>query len=426
MILKIFSAFGLIAGFSSCLCILFLSLFNRFELTVLEVPLLILMGLIYIRKRGLHFQTPNITAHSFFEIALYLSIVGFAVSFCNWTLQSPHGNWDAWAMWNLRARFLFRGGDHWRDMFSEAFEGRHPDYPLLLPAMVAKSWYYLGTESVIVPILWALLFALGVAAFLFAGLSLLRGRKQACLGTSILLATPFFAQHAASQYADMPLMFYILGTLVLLSLGLERGRDKNAFLFIAGLFCGFAAWTKDEGMLFVFCVLLCWCIYSFRNGTLFSKQTALIVLGIFPGLLTSLLFKFYAQEAGGIYNVSEIVARLSQTSRYAIVLLALFKEFYGFPLVLLVYLLIVGIQPGSKRLPEKLTLTILLMMLTGYILIYLITPHPLGWQLATSLKRLLLQLWPAFLFFFFQIARNPEEIGSRFVAPDSGRQSLYA
>lgn len=415
MILKIFLAFGLIAGFSSCFSLLSLSLFNGFALSVAELPLLILIGVIYIRRRRFRFQTLSIAAHlSFFDVALYLSMVGFAVSFCNWTLQSPHGNWDAWAIWNLRARFLHRGGDHWRDMFSEAFEGRHSDYPLLLPAMIAKSWHYLGTESVVVPVLWALLFAVGVAAFLFAGLSILRGWKQACLGTSVLLATPFFAQHAASQYADIPLMFYLLGTLVLLSLGVERGRDK--FLFIAGLFCGFAAWTKDEGMLFVLCVMLGWSIYAIRNRTLFSNQTALIALGIFPGLLTSLLFKFYAQEAGGIYKLSEMVDRLSHISRYWMVLVALMKEsvrfsgwFYGFPLVLLIYLFIVGIRPISKRLPEKLTLTVLLMMLAGYILIYLITPHPLGWQLATSLKRLLLQLWPAFLFFFFQIARNPEE-----------------
>ncbi|CAB1074541.1 hypothetical protein D1AOALGA4SA_2360, partial [Olavius algarvensis Delta 1 endosymbiont] len=27
--------------------------------------------------------------------------------------DSPHGKWDAWAIWNFRARWLFRGGDQW-------------------------------------------------------------------------------------------------------------------------------------------------------------------------------------------------------------------------------------------------------------------------------------------------------------------------
>src|SRR5437899_3199923 len=35
------------------------------------------------------------------------------------TLAHPHGDgWDAFAIWNLRARFLFRSAPHWPDGFS--------------------------------------------------------------------------------------------------------------------------------------------------------------------------------------------------------------------------------------------------------------------------------------------------------------------
>ncbi|MEO8258289.1 MAG: hypothetical protein ABI868_13155 [Acidobacteriota bacterium] len=43
-------------------------------------------------------------------------------------------------------------------------------------------------------------------------------------------------------------------------------------------------------------------------------------------------------------------------------------------------------------------------MLTGYGLIYVITPAPLEWQIATSLDRLLTQLWPTTVWAAFQLS----------------------
>jgi len=52
---------------------------------------------------------------------------------------TPHGAWDAWAIWNLRARFLAGPGDAWRAAFDDALAWSHTDYPLLLPATVARA-----------------------------------------------------------------------------------------------------------------------------------------------------------------------------------------------------------------------------------------------------------------------------------------------
>jgi hypothetical protein len=51
---------------------------------------------------------------------------------------NPYGEWDAMAIWNLRARFLSSGGDLWlRAVSSESVGGMagvaHPGYPLFLP-----------------------------------------------------------------------------------------------------------------------------------------------------------------------------------------------------------------------------------------------------------------------------------------------------
>src|SRR5579871_5924244 len=76
-----------------------------------------------------------------------------------WNLwRHPHGDWDAWAIWNLRARFFYRGGEQWTAAFSPLLSWSHPDYPLLIPGAVARGWTYAGRETMLVPWLIACLF----------------------------------------------------------------------------------------------------------------------------------------------------------------------------------------------------------------------------------------------------------------------------
>ena len=51
---------------------------------------------------------------------------------------NPWGYWDAWARINVKARFLFGGGDQWSWIFASGHIAHH-DYPLLLPCTVARS-----------------------------------------------------------------------------------------------------------------------------------------------------------------------------------------------------------------------------------------------------------------------------------------------
>jgi len=44
--------------------------------------------------------------------------------------------------------------------------------------------------------------------------------------------------------------------------------------------------------------------------------------------------------------------------------------------------------------------------MAGYYMIYLITPNSVQWQLDYSLERVLLQIYPSFLFLFFVFVRD--------------------
>ena len=84
--------------------------------------------------------------------AFMIALVAALYSAIMRTLAHPHGDgWDAFAIWNLHARFLFRGGPHWRDAFTPLLPWSHPDYPLLLPGAIAHFWTYLGHDDPRVP-----------------------------------------------------------------------------------------------------------------------------------------------------------------------------------------------------------------------------------------------------------------------------------
>jgi hypothetical protein len=47
-----------------------------------------------------------------FSAAFLLSFLSAIGTFIFAALKRPHGEWDAWASWNMRARFIYRGDNH--------------------------------------------------------------------------------------------------------------------------------------------------------------------------------------------------------------------------------------------------------------------------------------------------------------------------
>ena len=99
----------------------------------------------------------------------------------------------------------------------------HPDYPLLIPASIARSWEFSrpgdaagpGCRRAVVYLRdhWNLsLFPFRVFV----------GERQGLLAGLVLLGTPFLILHGASQYADVPLSFFFVATVVLLFLHAQR------------------------------------------------------------------------------------------------------------------------------------------------------------------------------------------------------------
>lgn len=430
VVLMVSLAVGLGFGLSACASFLSLSLFGASPhgVVVTDVTLLLLLGIAalwaYLRR------TPQSAADApaaalpaprlrwLLAGSLGITSVSALLTFLLVSLRSPHGEWDAWAIWNLRARFIVRAGSDWRDAFTSLLGWSHPDYPLLLSLSVARLWQYLGRESPAAPTAIAMLFTFSTVALAWASLAILRGQSQAALAALLLLGTSSLVTYGASQYADVPLGFFILATLAGLALTERLPEQARYFLVMTGMTVGLAAWTKNEGWLVLLSVVLARAVVlgRARRWASWRRELPAFVLGLAPILLVVLYFKFGLAPPNDLVSSQgwrETVLRLTEPGRYM-------QVYRGFrnavielgdatlinpPLALLFYLVCVGLERDERDWTGLATgLGVLGLMMIGITLAYLTTPYDLAWHLRTSADRLLLQLWPSAVFLAFLVA----------------------
>lgn len=418
-------ALGLGLGAASCTFFLWrIAGSTPTTLKLMETPFFLLFGVTFFllkRREATSLSTDvafcgegNLSRRGWIFLSISFCAV-FAVAIVAFVMVSfhvPHGGWDAQAIWNLRARCLFRSGEQWKDCFSPLITWSHPDYPLLIPASLARFWAYLGFETVIVPILVAGFFTFGTVTLITSAFSVIHQRSQGLLAGLFLLGTNFFIGHGFSQYADVPLGFFALSTVLIFMLKDRMSPRNNSLAAMAGLMSSMAAWTKNEGLLFIVAVVVARSIlfiYSRRFRKYFN-ELFFFVLGLVPVMVVVAVFKLSYAPSNDLVSpqpLSSTILHLFDISRYTYIGKTFAKEIMLFPGkgivgLLLVYVFLVKFEIDKTKRPTITTVgSILVTMLVGYFFVYIMSPHDLGWHLATSLKRLLLHLWPLFLVLLF-------------------------
>jgi Dolichyl-phosphate-mannose-protein mannosyltransferase len=425
--LDLFLGVGCGLGMTSAAWFVWLVLFDPPGTSLLMVEAAALVGLallLVVRRRpansspqGIDGRPPRLLLAALVVI-VGSSLVAFVVTF----LGEPHGHWDAAQIWNLRARFFVRGGEHWRDAFALNFPGTHADYPLLLPVSVARCWNIIGNETPLAPATIALLFTLATAGALGALVGALRGATAGVLAALALLGTSTFIRVGLGQIADVPLGFYILAAVGLVCLHDRTGDGRPGELMLAGLMAGFAAWTKNEGLLFLVCFFGAWLFTRLRGPGV--KQTiqelAYLLIGLLPAALLLAYFKIVLAPPNDLVEgqaAQSLVKRLTDPARYATIGSAFLWELLyigpGAVVVLGAALVLLGRVPRESRPSAALPGLVTALMLLGYFAVYATTPYDVYWHLRTSLHRLYMQLWPLALLWYFLTVATPKEAAAR-------------
>ena len=356
-----------------------------------------------------------------FLILLFFSVASFLLKTFG---DSPHGKWDAWAIWNFRARWLFRGEDQWAYAFSNYVMDSHPDYPLLIPVSVFRVWNLIGKDTVTIPILIAGFFTFGSISLIWSSIAMLRGQNQGYLAAIMMLMTTKFLKVGAHQYSDIPLAFYILSTIILFRIKIRYPAAALRIMYLAGLMASCTFWTKNEGL--VFCVLII--LVHFIGDMITNddwrrslKEFFSFLLGLTPILGTLIWFKLKIAPPNDIVNLNSLSYfwnNLSNFDRYQMVLTAFAEEIFFFNdgvfILLAVYLSISGINKVFLKDRQLFVQAALLVLMLGcYFFTYVIFSHNnlnnLAWHLSSSLNRLVIHIWPAWVFLFFYCVNGPEK-----------------
>jgi hypothetical protein len=447
-ILRIILALGTGTGLSSCSFFLWMVLVGKPGAEYLAIDSLfwlIVTIVFHATSRSAARATPCTPAalpHSVARITrpvaclFAIVVISALAGLISQVLVHPEGGWDAWAIWNLRARFLFRAGDDWRLALAGAID--LPDYPLLVPGSLARVWTILGGESVWAGSCLGILFTLLTVGLLVASVAARRGVVPGMLAGMVLLGTVRFLRWGAAQYADVPLSFFFLAALALLMVDGQRhaeadGKTRSGLLLLAGLMAGLAAWTKNEGLVFIAAILsVHTAVVGRQAGARRAVREGLAILaGAAPLLAIVLFLKSQAAHRNLLVagqGLTETTARLFDPARHLTiawtVIASTVQVIHVFAIIIPVSFLLLGRhRDASGRAPcALLPAGVIGLMLAAYYGIYLTTPLDLKAHLATSIDRLIVQLWPMAVFAIFMHLRTPAKVLSQVVPgkPASG------
>lgn len=429
---KLILATGLALGFSSMVLLLVMETAGQLKPSYLFVELvLVVVATVFILWRILArtpatdspFRYPvqprlflSFLLWGFFCFLLSLAVVNFAL----WTINHPNGGWEALQNWNLRAAFLNRGGDQWRNVFSP--ELWSASSPMLISSSIARAWHYLESESGWVRMLLAMFFTFGTVGLLVTALLHIRGEIRSLVAGLFLLGTTMVIRHGAFQQADIPIGFFLLATFILLHFSSQCGAEgRNGLHLLAGLTAGCALWTKDDAvwLLLGLAVTRAFAVRSARGWKGVTKDAFLVGSGMLPFLLILIWLKATTSGLHSWFSFPDpatLFPPVSEPRRLFAVVQALVRSVFSFSggamVLLVIFLLVCGRRvDAADRADVNGFCLFLLLAWGGFVAYFLVvgsssTAGIAGW-VTHSANRLLLQLWPSILFFVFLVCNLP-------------------
>ena len=371
--------------------------------------LIVLRILSKLPRKAWRFVVPSRTI-IFGGTILILAFGLLTYAFLYYARLHPYGFEDAWSIWNYMPRYLYRSNSADILFNSRFYEPFHPDYPLGLGLNVAWGWFVLQRESTSLPIAIGLYAILSPAFMLWTALQKWRAALPAMLATLVYLMNPNL-KWAVGQMADLWLALYFLAAIVMLY-GYLRSSEAG-LLVLAGLLGGFAAWIKNEGILFAGVLLLIFVVMGWRRMIPRGAIKRLLA-GMIPPVFVVSLYKLAVHAPSDLFRSDRsMMIQILNIQRWWIIA----KEFLlsmlrhgDWPISVIVVLAAYGLLVGFDRAERPYQIWLLLLIvgqLIGYFGIYLITPHDLDWHLSTSVDRVISHLFPMAFFWLFLTLKPP-------------------
>jgi hypothetical protein len=227
-------------------------------------------------------------------------------------------------------------------------------------------------------------------------------------------------EYAVSGSADVPLSLFVLVTIALICLHALTAPDKPGLLVLAGFTAGCAGWTKNEGLLFIAVTSVALLAPLVSKPVPALRRYGAFLLGMALPLIVIIWFKVAVappNDVMGGRHFEEVLQKVFSPQRYFTTWMELSGGFWTFGNWLVNPILLVLLYVLLQRIDRQMLLnegwlqgvSICVLVLAGYFATYVTTPKDLDWHLASSLPRLYLHIWPAFLLLAGLLGSNAQE-----------------
>lgn len=316
---------------------------------------------------------------------------------------------DFWAIWGLKARQFFEyGGIDWAFLQNPDNTFLHPDYPILMPmlfdffAVLGRGW-----DDRWIGLLYPA-FAIALAAIVR---TLIRSELDSRVAASVAtLGIVGIAANPLVVLADGPLIAFGTAGVLLVRRGWRTAHRSDIEALTSGastlqtrsdvwtgsVLLGFAAFTKNEGMVLILAIL----IAAFLTMSGNRRR----ILELWPAFVLPAGWKLVAIALGlrWDYERSDIVHLTFDRLRDPAPIVAALLANAGYRLF---WLAVAGmLLLGFRRILDRdmFLLVTASVLLTFYVAAYFASPNEPVWHVTTSWQRILLH--PAVLFLYLGIA----------------------
>lgn len=307
---------------------------------------------------------------------------------------------DAYSFWLSKSNAFFQDNG----ITSQNLNRYWPqDYPILWP--LVATWFYQVTQTS--DGFWVRLIPFVTYLNLFVGFFQILKKDQfiSYLWLVIFSLTPFFWGNVAFvEYggnADLTVSLYLfLGIIFLLK------KD----LILTPLFLGLAILTKDDAIpaLIAF-ILICPFLSKFSKLQLYSLIIALtfLLLDIFWKYYFNLQSRYLTRDLSTLFIQRPFFKNIFYTLQaYREEIRQTYK--WGISWWIILFTFFINFKKLIRNKWLLFSFLIIFIQLISYLWIYYITPEDPATQIATSLFRLFLQLYPSLFVIAYQISTNTQ------------------
>jgi hypothetical protein len=318
--------------------------------------------------------------------------------------------WDSWAMWNAKAKDFtldFIEGNSYK-FFRESWA--HPGYPTFIPLQISFIAINIRYFSEFISYFTNYFYLIFFFFMMIKNFSEYKSSNIYRLVTFLPFLLISLINQASDLCADFPLSIFFCFSIYLIINKVEfETKLRDAYFILLGIIIGILPLIKNEGIFFLFSLLLIYFIHEGFKLKLRNYSNLLISI-TFP-LIFLVYYKLNAPEFNPVQiSFNHILTIIFDIERYKLILIAIvfFHTTYLFlfiPLIFLYFFI-------KKYKLSYLYFTVLILYIL-FNIIFLITPENQIWHIQTAYFRLNMQLVPAFFLITQHTVVNNIKISNR-------------